>query len=244
MSYTARSHQRTRRLLALLMVLHVPCVHAQRSGFRPGAIPDEASPVTTPHRTGISLGVYSIAAPGVTITGADVDGEFKTKSGGGAGVVLGIGVTPLLSVFASIDIAKQQSSAADYDGTFGLAHAEAGVQLNLATQGARTVPYLLGSIGRRGVGAKVFSVQDDADVDMTLTERALSLGGGISTTSRLRGPRRWDSVPCRVVRPLQVKRRAPRSTFAAVLLSGPGCRRHLASLVTSRWHVRAGAAAA
>lgn len=179
MSYTARSHQRTRRLLALLMVLHVPCVHAQRSGFRPGAIPDEASPVTTPHRTGISLGVYSIAAPGVTITGADVDGEFKTKSGGGAGVVLGIGVTPLLSVFASIDIAKQQSSAADYDGTFGLAHAEAGVQLNLATQGARTVPYLLGSIGRRGVGAKVFSVQDDADVDMTLYGRALSVGGGI-----------------------------------------------------------------
>jgi hypothetical protein len=128
---------------------------------------------------GLNFGLYSVAAPGLSITGDDVDGEFRTKLGEGAGIMIGVGVTPMLMVFTSLDLAKQQSDAADYEGSFGLAHFEIGARINVPVESSSTVPYLSASVGRRAVGARVQYVPDNEDVDLTLSGRMYSLGAGI-----------------------------------------------------------------
>jgi hypothetical protein len=128
---------------------------------------------------GLNFGLYSVAAQGLSITGADVDGEFKTKLGEGAGLMIGVGVTPLITLFTSLDLARQQSDAPDYKGSFGLAHFEVGARVNMPLVGSSTVPYVSASVGRRAVGARVQYVPDDEEVDMTLSGRMYSLGGGV-----------------------------------------------------------------
>jgi hypothetical protein len=156
-------------------------VHAQRPA-RASAAPTEDSRNTPgDSRTrGFVLGVHSVAAPGVSITGDDIDGEFKTDFGMGAGVTLGYGFTRMLTAYASLDIAKQRFANTDYDGaTFGLGHIEAGVRANLPLGTTTTVPYVGASIGRRSLGARVYDAVEERDYDMTLSGMSYGIGGGV-----------------------------------------------------------------
>ena len=138
------------------------------------------SNVARAQTNGFVLGVHTVAAPGVSITGADIDGEFKTNFGMGAGVTLGYGFTRTLSAFASLDVAKQKFANTDYDNaTFGLGHVEAGLRANVPLGTPSTVPYLTGSVGRRSVGAHVYDTVLDEDYDLSLSGMSYGIGAGV-----------------------------------------------------------------
>lgn len=141
--------------------------------------PTDRTTLPTERTKGFILGVQTIAAPGISITGPDVDGEFKTNFGAGAGVMFGYGFSRLVSAYASLDLAKQQSGAPTYAGTFGLAHLEAGVRVNVPFGTSATLPYLSASYGRRAVGARITDTEQERDYDMTLSGKAFGIGGGI-----------------------------------------------------------------
>jgi hypothetical protein len=129
---------------------------------------------------GFVLGVHSIGAPGVSVTGDDVDGEFKTDFGMGAGVTLGYGFTRMLTAYASLDVAKQRFANTDYeDATFGLGHIEAGVRASFPLGATATVPYVNASIGRRALGAHVYDTVEEREYDMTISGRSYGIGGGV-----------------------------------------------------------------
>src|SRR4051812_34341125 len=129
-------------------------------------------------RTGLVLGVYTIAAPGVTLTGDDVDGTFKTNFGPGAGVMVGYGFNRTFSGFASVDLAKQGMSG-DIGGNFGLRHIELGARANLPYGSVTTVPYLTASYGQRALGARVTDDFEGTEYDMRLTGGMFGVGGGL-----------------------------------------------------------------
>ncbi len=129
-------------------------------------------------RTGLVLGVYTIAAPGVTLTGDDVDGTFKTNFGPGAGVMVGYGFNRTFSGFASLDLAKQGMSG-DIGGNFGLRHIELGARANLPYGSTTTAPYLTASYGQRALGAHVTDDFEGTEYDMRLTGGMFGVGGGL-----------------------------------------------------------------
>ena len=138
---------------------------------------------TTPDESrtkGFVLGVHSVAAPGISITGDDIDGEFKTNFGMGAGVSLGYGFTRTLTAFASLDVAKQKFANTDYENaTFGLGHIEAGLRATVPLGTPTTLPYLSASVGRRSVGAHVHDVVAEEDYDMSLSGMSYGIGAGV-----------------------------------------------------------------
>ena len=129
-------------------------------------------------RTGLVLGVYTMAAPGVSLTGDDVDGEFKTNLGPGAGVMAGYAFNRTFSGFASVDVAKQGMSG-DIGGSFGLRHIELGARANLPFGSDATVPYLTASYGRRALGARVTDDFEGNEYDMRLSGAMFGVGGGL-----------------------------------------------------------------
>ena len=130
-------------------------------------------------RTGLVLGVYTIAAPGLTLTGDDVDGTFKTNLGPGAGVMAGYAFNRTFSGYASVDVAKQGTSGGDLGGSFGLRHIELGARANLPYGSATTVPYLTASYGRRALGARVTDDFEGTEYDMRLSGGMFGVGGGL-----------------------------------------------------------------
>jgi len=129
-------------------------------------------------RTGLVLGVYTMAAPGVSLTGGDVDGEFKTNFGPGGGVMVGYGFNRTFSGYASVDVAKQGATG-DLAGSFGLRHIELGARANLPYGSATTVPYLTASYGQRALGARVSDDFTGTEYDMRLSGGMFGVGGGL-----------------------------------------------------------------
>lgn len=129
--------------------------------------------------TGFMVGVQTIAAPGVTVTGNDIDGTFKTGFGPGAGLMVGYGFNRTFTAFASLDLAKQNADMELFSGSFGLSHLEAGIKANLPYGDAATVPYLSASLGRRGLGARVTAGDDGSVFDMKMNGGMFALGGGV-----------------------------------------------------------------
>ena len=85
--------------MALAIGAHATAAEAQRSTTARRPVTKSTKPtkeadriaVVDGRRTGFVLGVYTMAAPGVTITGGDVDGgPFKTGFGPGAGAAFGV----------------------------------------------------------------------------------------------------------------------------------------------------------
>jgi len=152
---------------------------AQRSSTHKPTTKASSQPIVPDgRRTGFVLGVYTIAAPGVTLTGDDVDGTFKTNFGPGAGVMVGYGFNRTFSGFASVDLAKQGMSG-DIGGNFGLRHIELGARANLPYGSATTVPYLTASYGQRALGARVTDDFEGTEYDMRLTGGMFGVGGGL-----------------------------------------------------------------
>lgn len=129
--------------------------------------------------TGFMIGVQTIAAPGVSITAPDLDGAFKTGFGPGGGVMAAYGFNRTFTAFASADVAKQGSAMDLVQGSFGLSHLEVGVKANLPYGNAATVPYLSGSIGRRGLGARVTDINTGQEGDLKFSGGMIALGGGV-----------------------------------------------------------------
>jgi hypothetical protein len=152
---------------------------AQHSSTHKTATTANSKPIVPDgRRTGLVLGVYTIAAPGVTLTGDDVDGTFKTNFGPGAGVMVGYGFNRTFSGFASVDLAKQGMSG-DIGGNFGLRHIELGARANLPYGSVTTVPYLTASYGQRALGARVTDDFEGTEYDMRLTGGMFGVGGGL-----------------------------------------------------------------
>jgi len=152
---------------------------AQHSSTHKAATTAHSKPIVPDgRRTGLVLGVYTIAAPGVTLTGDDVDGTFQTNFGPGAGVMVGYGFNRTFSGFASVDLAKQGMSG-DIGGNFGLRHVELGARANLPYGSATTVPYLMASYGQRALGARVTDDFEGTEYDMRLTGGMFGVGGGL-----------------------------------------------------------------
>jgi opacity protein-like surface antigen len=154
---------------------------AQRPARSSAARTEDSRNTAGDSRTkGFVLGVHSIGAPGVSITGDDIDGEFKTDLGMGAGVMLGYGFSRTITAYASLDIAKQRFANTDYaDATFGLSHIEAGVRANVPLGTAVTVPYVSASIGRRSLGARVYDTVLEREYDMTISGTSYGVGAGV-----------------------------------------------------------------
>jgi hypothetical protein len=169
---------------ALALAIAAPATRAEAQRATTTRRPVTKSPdriaVVDGRRTGFVLGVYSMAAPGVTITGGDVEGgPFKTGFGPGGGFMVGYGFNRTFTGFASIDLAKQ-SAPSDYSGgSFGLSHMEIGGRANLPFGDGATVPYLSASVGRRGLGARVTDNLDGATYTMKLSGGMFGVGGGV-----------------------------------------------------------------
>jgi len=178
-------HRRTRGVVrrgsfALAALAIAATAQAQRpSTRRPATTRRNQITVVDARWTGFMLGVQTIAAPGVTITGNDIDGTFKTNFGPGAGVMVGYGFNRTVSAFASLDLAKQGTGMDDFQGSFGLSHLEAGIRANLSFGDAATVPYVSASIGRRGLGARVTDGEEGQTYDMKMSGGMFGLGGGV-----------------------------------------------------------------
>ncbi len=152
---------------------------ATKPATKPASKP-APTPISTAdvRRTGFVLGVYTIGAPGLTLSGADIDdGPFKTNFGPGGGVMIGYGFNRTFSGYASVDVAKQ--SANEIQGSFGLRHIELGARANLPYGSATTVPYLTASYGRRSLGARVTDDWEGTEYDMRLSGGMFGIGGGV-----------------------------------------------------------------
>jgi hypothetical protein len=165
--------------LALAFFTIALSAHAQMGGggSRPRArAASRRAPVG--QLTGLMVGVHTLAAPGVSIDGEDIRDDFHTNLGGGAGIMVGYGFTPMFTLFTSVDLAKQGSGMDDLEGSFGLAHVELGARLNIPTSSGRTVPYVRASVGHRALGARVRNELFDDETQVSLSGSIVSLGGG------------------------------------------------------------------
>jgi hypothetical protein len=125
------------------------------------------------------FGAHTIAAPGVSVTGADIEGSWGTGMGGGIGIMAGYEINKSVVGFASFDVARQPSGVNYMTGSFGLVHAEVGIRANLSKSNPQMVPYALAAVGRRAIGARVTDLEDDEVYDMSLSGTMLSFGGGV-----------------------------------------------------------------
>jgi hypothetical protein len=149
------------------------------SGRRPVSPPARKDVSASRGMTGFMLGVHTIAATGLTVSGEDLDGSVRTGFGPGAGVMVGYGFNRIWSGFASLDVAKVGASGSDFEGNWGLSHFEAGVRANLPYGGPNNLPYVSASIGRRALSARVTYAEEDEEFDMSLTGGMFGLGGGV-----------------------------------------------------------------
>lgn len=175
-------NETARRVAVVLVTLSMATtVQAQRAstGRRTPPKSRDRISVIDGRTTGFMLGVHTIGAPGVSVTGGDIEGSLKTGFGPGAGFMVGYGFNRTFSAFASIDLAKQDASAGDYQGSFGLRHMEIGGRANLPLGDGATVPYLTASIGQRALGARVQDFTDGSEYTMKLSGGMFGMGGGV-----------------------------------------------------------------
>lgn len=126
---------------------------------------------------GFVLGVHTIGATGLTLSGADMEGDLTTRFGAGAGVMLGYGFTKSITGYASFDAAKQGPGNGEFDGNLGLSHVEVGARAYLPLGMGATMPYVTGSFGRRALSARVADGIGN-EFELSFSGTAFGLGGG------------------------------------------------------------------
>jgi len=156
-----------RMLLAILVasLASAGSVHAQR----PRAVRPPARWVINGH---------SVAALGATVSDGVVEEDLKTSTGLGAGVQVGYLVTPRLTAYAGLDIAKQGSAIEGVTGTFGLTHLEAGARLSFPNRG-KTLPYLGMWVGRRSLSTTLEDFATGQQLDLSVSGLAAGVSGGV-----------------------------------------------------------------
>jgi hypothetical protein len=163
-------------VVAAALIL-TPSAGAKRTNA--AAKPEAKAPMAKERANKWVFGAHTIAAPGVTVTGADIEGTWGTAMGGGLGVMVGYDLNKAVTGFVSFDVARQGSGVNYMTGSFGLVHAELGVRANLSKANPQMVPYATAAIGKRAIGAKVTDLEDGEIYDMSLSGTMVSLGGGL-----------------------------------------------------------------
>ena len=162
--------------LGLAALTLAPTAGAQRTTT---AKPAASAPRAKERTNKWVFGAHTIAAPGVSITGPDIDGTFGTGLGGGLGIMAGYELNKAVTGYASLDVARQGSGVNWMSGSFGLVHAEIGVRANLSKANPQMQPYLQAGIGKRSLGARMTDLEDDEVHDVSLSGNMLSFGGGL-----------------------------------------------------------------
>ncbi len=176
----SRINGATLALVTLAATIALSAVaRGQRPTTRRAATAEKGRGAPNERTKGFMLGVHTVAAPGITLGGGAFEVPYRTSFGAGAGVMIGYGFNRTFSSYVAFDVAKQNPKSNEgIRGSFGLGHLELGARANLAIQAPNTVPYISGSVGRRGVSA--LAVDDDGDVgDFAMRGLMLGLGAGI-----------------------------------------------------------------
>ena len=139
--------------------------------------PCQSAPAPAAGR-GFLIGASAMIAPGITIKGDDIEGEFKTKLGGGGGVQLGYEFSRGITAFGTFDIATQEPDAEDVDGNFALVILELGARYAFPLGGARVSPYVLAAVGQRALGATVEDPTGE-ETELAFTGTVFDVGGGV-----------------------------------------------------------------
>ena len=167
--------------VVLAMGSFTPPAGAQRAASKGGtsAASKKASSTLGDRTLGISLGVYSLVAPGVSLTGEDIDGTFGTAFGPGAGLMVGYGFNKTWSAYASLDVAKQSTSSGTFpEGSLGLAHFEIGARANLPINHPKILPYVNAALGNRALAGRVYDEEEDDFYNESMSGGMLAFGGG------------------------------------------------------------------
>jgi Outer membrane protein beta-barrel domain len=147
------------RLILAVLALSLAAANASQAQTRwAGAVPSS-------HWV---LNAHSTAALGAGV--GDAEGTLNTSSGLGGGVEVGYRITPRLTAYTGLDIAKQPLSQPGVNADFGLTHLEAGARLGFPLQRSRVMPYLGAWVGRRSLS----TTAEDLD---TGAQRKLSFSG-------------------------------------------------------------------
>ena len=140
------------------------------------ATAEAQTPAVSGNTTGFMLNAHVLAAPGITLKGENGGSQDVSGFGGGVGLQVGYGFTPMFMAFANMDLAKQGSEFNGLDGSFGLTHFEVGLRSNFHMQ-SRYIPYATVAFGARAIGAEVESQGQTADV--SISGSAFSVGAGL-----------------------------------------------------------------
>ncbi len=132
----------------------------------PGAAQEPASEAPArSHTAGLVLNLH--------LQGGSLATEESSNSGGGAGVMIGYGVSRKVLIFVQLDGSEIDIDGADdLQGSYGLVHGDLGVRYSFANPDGAFVPYLTGAFTGLWAGAEVLGA------DVTLQGGGVRLGGG------------------------------------------------------------------
>jgi hypothetical protein len=122
---------------------------------------------------------HSVAALGTTVSDGAQDGDLKTGMGLGAGVQVGYQITPRLSAYAGLELAKQGSDIVGVDGNFGLTHLEAGAHLSFPIRGSKAMPYVGAWVGRRRLSTTLVDLLTGQQLPLAVSGFAGGVSGGL-----------------------------------------------------------------
>lgn len=129
-----------------------------------------------PHRW--MLNAHTVAAFGTSVRDPQAINTLRTGLGAGGGVQVGYAITPRLTAFAGVDVARQSSRTVGLVGDFRLVHLEAGARMSFPVRGApRVLPYAMASLGRRSLGTTVVDLAGNR-ARIALSGFTLGAGGG------------------------------------------------------------------
>ena len=119
---------------------------------------------------------HTTAALGSTVSDGAQEGDLKTSMGLGGGVQVGYMITPRLTAYAGLDLAKLGSDITGVDGNFGLTHLEAGAHLSFPTHGSKAMPYVGAWVARRKLSTTLVDLATGQQLPLSVS----SLGGGVT----------------------------------------------------------------
>lgn len=130
-----------------------------------------AAAISRSNTQGLILGAH-IGAASLSFEGED------RETGGGGGVMVGYGITPMLAVYAGVDLAKVNIDDPEFgESSYALGHVDIGARLSFANPQRALVPYLNAAFTARSASAEVTDGSQSADI--SITGPAFSIGGGV-----------------------------------------------------------------
>src|SRR5262249_8092169 len=156
------------------MVLAVLVVSLSAGGRAEAQRPREIRP---PSRWVING--HSVAAFGTTVGFVNGTEQLKTSTGLGGGVQVGYLITPRITAYAGLDLAKQPIDVTGLEGDFGLSYLEAGARMSFPMRGSKLLPYLGAWVGRRSLSARAEDFVTGESHDLAFSGLGAGMSGGM-----------------------------------------------------------------